>query len=135
MAKEKTNPIQYDESMWKGAPTSSFLKAKELRDKMTIAERLLWTELEKNKLLGVKFRRQHPIGIYIVDFYAHKFKLIIELDGKYHQNMKQQILDDERTIFLEFNGLKVIRFKNEEILDNIETVIQKIKNEISSNIK
>ncbi|HCE54174.1 MAG: hypothetical protein APF83_03500 [Lutibacter sp. BRH_c52] len=121
--------------MWKGAPTISFLKANELRDKMTLSERQLWSELEKNKLLGIKFRRQHPIGVYIVDFYAHKLKLIIELDGKYHQNKKQQILDDERTIFLEFNGLKVIRFKNEEILENMETVIQRIENEISSLIK
>jgi very-short-patch-repair endonuclease len=135
MVKDKRNPIQQDGSMWKGAPTISFLKAKELRDKMTLSERLLWAELDKNKLLDVKFRRQHPIGIYIVDFYAHKFKLIIELDGKYHQNKKQQILDDERTIFLEFNGLKVIRFKNEEILENMETVIQRIENEISSLIK
>jgi very-short-patch-repair endonuclease len=135
MIKDKRNPIQQDESMWKGAPTISFLKANELRDKMTLSERQLWSELEKNKLLGVKFRRQHPIGVYIVDFYAHKLKLIIELDGKYHQNKKQQILDDERTIFLEFNGLKVIRFKNEEILENMETVIQRIENEISSLIK
>jgi len=135
MVKDKRNPIQQDGSMWKGAPTISFLKANELRDKMTLSERQLWSELEKNKLLGVKFRRQHPIGVYIVDFYAHKLKLIIELDGKYHQNKKQQILDDERTIFLEFNGLKVIRFKNEEILENMETVIQRIENEISSLIK
>src|SRR3990172_9586899 len=100
MAKEKKNPTQHDIGMWKGAPTSGFLKAKELRNQMTISERQLWSELEKNKLLGVKFRRQHPIGIYIVDFYAHKFKLIIELDGKYHLNKKQQILDKERTAFL-----------------------------------
>ena len=135
MAKEKKNPNQHDVSMWKGAPTSIFLKAKELRNQMTLSERQLWSELEKNKLLGVKFRRQHPIGIYIVDFYAHKFKLIIELDGKYHQNKKQQILDKERTTFLEFNGLKVIRFKNDEILENLATVIQRIKNEVSSNLK
>ncbi len=135
MAKEKKNPNQHDVSMWKGAPTSIFLKAKELRNQMTLSERQLWSELEKNKLLGVKFRRQHPIGIYIVDFYAHKFKLIIELDGKYHQNKKQQILDNERTAFLEFNGLKVIRFKNDEILENLATVIQRIKNEVSSNLK
>ena len=135
MANVKRDPIQHEDSMWKGASSSGFLKAKELRDKMTIAEKALWAELEKNKLCGVKFRRQHPIGVYIVDFYAHKLKLIIELDGKYHQNKKQQILDDERTAFLEFNGLKVIRFNNEEILENMETIIQKIKNEISSHIK
>ncbi len=131
MAKEKRNPIQHDESMWRGAPTSGFLKAKELRDKMTLSEIQLWAELKENKLLGYKFRRQHPIGIYIVDFYAHKLNLVIELDGKYHENIKQQKLDDERTAFLEFNGIKVIRFNNEEISENMETVIQKIKNEIS----
>jgi very-short-patch-repair endonuclease len=135
MANGKRNPIQHEDSMWKGASSSGFLKAKELRDKMTLSEKVLWQELDKNKLMGIKFRRQHPIGIYIVDFYAHKLKLIIELDGKYHQNKKQQILDDERTTFLEFNGLKVIRFKNEEILENLETVVQKVKDEISSQIK
>ncbi len=135
MANEKRNPIQNEDSMWKGASSSSFLKAKGLRDKMTLSEKALWEELEKNNLMGIKFRRQHPIGIYIVDFYSHKLKLIIELDGKYHQNKKQQILDDERTTFLEFNGLKVLRFKNEEILENMETVIQRIENEISSLIK
>ena len=135
MAKAKRNSMQHEDNMWKGASPSCFLKAKELRDKMTLSEKALWKELEKNKLMDVNFRRQHPIGIYIVDFYAHKLKLIIELDGKYHQNKKQQILDDERTIFLEFNGLKVIRFKNEEILENLEIVIQKIKKEISSQKK
>ncbi|MHB1196560.1 MAG: endonuclease domain-containing protein [Lutibacter sp.] len=135
MAKAKRNSMQHEDNMWKGASPSGFLKAKELREKMTLSEKILWKELDNNKLLDVKFRRQHPIGIYIVDFYAHKLKLIIELDGKYHQNKKQQILDDERTTFLEFNGLKVIRFKNEEILENLSTVIQKIKKEISSQIK
>ena len=135
MVKEKRNPDQHNESMWKGAPISGFLKAKELRNQMTIPEKKLWSALEKNKLLGIKFRRQHPIGIYIVDFYAHKLKLIIELDGKYHQNKKQQILDKERTAFLEFNGLKIIRFSNNEILENLSTVIERIKNEVSSNLK
>ena len=135
MAKAKRNSMQHEDNMWKGASPSGFLKAKELKDKMTLSEKALWEKLDKNILMGIKFRRQHPIGIYIVDFYAHKLKLIIELDGKYHQNKKQQILDDERTTFLEFNGLKVLRFKNEEILENLEIVIQKIKKEISSQKK
>jgi len=130
MSKRKRNEIQLEESMWKGATASEFLKAKELRNKLTTSEKLLGDELKENKLLGYKFRGQHPIGIYIVDFYAHKLKLVIEVDGKHHLNYDQKIWDKERTEFLEFNGLKVLRFTNEEVLENIEFVIQKIKNEI-----
>jgi len=130
MDKRKEKEIQHQESMWKGAPESGFLKAKELRNNMTLPEKLLWEELKDNKFLGYKFRRQHPIGIYIVDFYAHKLKLVIEVDGQYHEKPEQENLDKERTIFIEFNGLKVIRFTNEEVLVHVKTVIQKIKNEI-----
>ena len=130
MVKGKRNNIQHQESMWKGAPATGFLKAIELRDHMTLPEKILWEELGEKKCLGYKFRRQHPIGIYIVDFYAHKLKLVIEVDGKYHENPEQIKLDKERTSFLEFNGLKVLRFSNEEVLENIKSVIQKIRKEV-----
>ena len=97
---------------------------------MTNAEQILWSELKENKLLGYKFRRQHPIGFYIVDFYCHKLKLIIEVDGNYH-NLKEQILyDKERTRFLNFNGLRIIRFKNIDVEHNIGKVLNDIKREI-----
>ena len=126
----KINKIQLDNSMWKGATSRTFQNAQLLRATMTSSESLLWDELKGNKLLGYKFRRQHPIGNYIVDFYAHKLKLVIEVDGKYHEKEKQKKLDTNRTEFLEFNGLKVIRFKNKDVEKNLISVIQNIKEEI-----
>jgi very-short-patch-repair endonuclease len=100
MKKLTTN---YDEGMWKGAPTSSFGKAKDLRKTETEAEKLLWKNLKNNQLGGFKFRRQHPISLYIADFYCHKLKLIIEIDGGYHFTKEQIPKDEERTKILEFN--------------------------------
>ena len=124
MKKATTN---YDEGMWKGAPASSFGKAKSLRNNETKAEILLWEKLKNNQLGGFKFRRQHPISLYIADFYCHKLKLIIEIDGEYHFTKEQIPKDKERTNMIEFNGVQVIRFSNEEILSNIETVLQEIE--------
>lgn len=120
------NPF-HDESMWKGASPIIFSRAKRLRENMTVTEIILWEELKKKKLLGYKFRRQHPISNYIVDFYCHKLKLVIEVDGGYHNHFKQRELDKKRTEIIEFQGLKVIRFTNEEIAENLSTVIKEIK--------
>ena len=130
MKKDKKNDNQQDDSMWKGAPAELFLKAKELRDRMTTAEQILWEAVKGNKLNGQKFRRQHPIGLYIVDFYNHKNKLVIELDGGYHENEEQKIKDVEREKNLNFNGLKVIRFKNELVINNLPFVLEKINEEL-----
>ena len=130
MKKDKKNDNQQDDSMWKGAPAELFLKAKELRDRMTTAEQILWEAVKGNKLNGQKFRRQHPIGLYIVDFYNHKNKLVIELDGGYHENEEQKIKDVEREKNLNFNGLKVIRFKNELVINNLSFVLEKINEEL-----
>ena len=116
--------------MYKGAPPDSFAKAKFLRDNMTDAEKLLWEKLKDNKLKGFKFRREHPIHIYIVDFYCHKLKLIIEIDGGYHDSKEQKLLDAERSEILKFQELEIIRFANEEVLGNIEFVIRKIEEKI-----
>ena len=126
---KKDNPY-HDESMYKGAPPDSFAKAKFLRDNMTDAEKSLWEKLKDNKLKGFKFRRQHPIHIYIVDFYCHKLKLIIEIDGGYHDSKEQKLLDAERSEILKFQELEIIRFANEEVLGNIEFVIRKIEEKI-----
>ena len=96
MKKVKNNN---DVGMFKGAPVESFLKAKQLRENMTDAESKLWDFLKNKKLNQLKFRRQHPIGIYIVDFYCHSLSLIIEIDGDYHQNFDQKELDMQRTVF------------------------------------
>ena len=127
MKKLKPN---HDEGMWKGAPSDSFSKAQFLRRNETKAEKLLWEKLRNNQLEGLKFRRQHPVNIYIADFYCHKFKLIIELDGDYHNQEEQKQKDEVRTEVLRLNDLKIIRFKNEEVEQDINQVLTTIKNKI-----
>ncbi len=127
MKKLKPN---HDDGMWKGAPSDSFSKAQFLRRNETIAEKLLWEKLRNNQLEGLKFRRQHPVNIYIADFYCHKFKLIIELDGDYHDQEEQKQKDEVRTEVLRLNDLKIIRFKNEEVEQDINQVLTMIKNKI-----
>ena len=127
MKKLKPN---HDDGMWKGAPSDSFTKAQFLRRNETKAEKLLWEKLRNNQLEGLKFRRQHPVNIYIADFYCHKFKLIIELDGDYHNQEEQKQKDEVRTEVLRLNDLKIIRFKNEEVEQDINQVLITIKNKI-----
>jgi len=100
---------------------------RELIKSMTPAEKLLWKRL-KAKKLGVKFRRQHIIETFIPDFVALSIKLIVEVDGEIH--LKKKIADQERTEILEMSGYKVIRFTNEDVENDIEGVVKKIKNEI-----
>ncbi len=116
----------YDESMWKGAPSSSFEKGQLLRRNATLPEKLLWDKLKDNQQGGYKFRRQHPINLYIADFYCHKLKLVIEIDGGYHTLMEQNLKDKERTEVLNCSDIKVIRFTNEDILGDIESVLRTI---------
>lgn len=131
---KKDHPY-YHEGMWKGAPSENFGKAKVLRKNMTPAETLLWEKLKNPPFSEFKFRRQHPIQNYIADFYSHSLKLIIEVDGEYHEDSKQVRLDSERTEVLEFNGLDVIRFTNEDVLKNIPAVLIAIKEKINSSQK
>ena len=104
--------------------------AKTNRSNMTDAERLLWHYLRQEQL-GVRFRRQHVIGDYIVDFICLKQRLIIEIDGGYHNDIVQQQEDRIRQNRLESMDYKVIRFTNEEVFYNIETVISTIKGNIN----
>ncbi len=97
----------------------------ENRKKMTIAEQALWEQLRSNKL-GVHFRRQHVIGMYIADFVSLKNHLIIEVDGEYHSTPEQLLLDAERTRYLQGKGFRIIRFNNQEIQTDIESVMSKI---------
>ena len=95
---------------------------------MTDAERLLWSKLRKRQVLGSRFRRQHPVGGYIVDFVCIEAKLIIEVDGGQHA--EQQRYDDARTDWLSNQGYRVIRFWNHEILTNFEAVMETIVREV-----
>jgi len=107
------------------------LKANAIKNRQyaTQAENLLWLYL-KGKQSGYKFRRHHVIKQYIVDFINLKYKLIVEIDGKYHFRDEQIIKDEERTRDLEQWGYRVIRFTNEEIFNHREEVIKKIKKTI-----
>ena len=105
--------------------------AKNNRRYMTPAESALWEGL-RNKNLGVKFRRQHPVNAYIPDFVCLEKLLVVEVDGGYHFVGNQQVSDEERTRYLEQNGFEVIRFTNEEVLGDIDGVLEKIKEVLKS---
>ncbi len=101
--------------------------AKNLRKQLTDTERLLWTRLRAKQLEGLKFRRQEPIGKYIVDFVCYEKCLVIEADGGQHSFEKGK--DETRDKWLNKEGFKVLRFWNNEILTNIEGVLEVIKKE------
>ena len=92
------------------------------RKPMTPAEDKLWQELKGNKL-GIHFRRQHVIGMYIADFVSLKNHLVIEVDGEYHQTSEQQLVDQYRTDYLKGKGYRVIRFTNHQVLTDMESVM------------
>jgi very-short-patch-repair endonuclease len=100
-------------------------RAREMRLYPTHAEHLLWQFLRGKQLFGLKFRRQHIISPYIVDFYCHKKKLIIEVDGGSHLNNFDQ--DNCRQEILELRGYRIIRFWNDEVLQNTFEVLEQIK--------
>ncbi len=108
-----------------------FRRAKELRASMTIAEQVLWERLRAGRLNGLNFRRQHPISKYIVDFYCHQYKLVIELDGNVHQEKDQKERDLGREEELKSLGLHIIRFSNESVLHDTNEVHFKILDKIS----
>ncbi len=114
-------------SMFYDAPASTFENAKQLRIRMTESENILWKHLSKKKLGNYRFRRQHPIGSFIADFYCHKAKLVIEIDGQYHSNEDQAQNDKNRTHEINLLGVNVIRFKNDQVKYHIEEVLGEIK--------
>ena len=105
------------------------IKARYLRHEETKAEKMLWQEL-RNRKLGVKFRRQHPVDKFIIDFYTPEIKLGVELDGSAHKDSHEY--DKLRTDLLENQNIKIIRFWNSEIEKNLERVIEKIKKAITT---
>ncbi len=112
--------------MYYGALTRNFEYAKQNRVNSTPAESALWEELRNKKLKGYKFRRQHPVGIFILDFYCHAAKLAIEIDGEYHLEQEQQLYDRARTELLNQAGIKELRFTNQDILTNLPSVLDAI---------
>ena len=101
--------------------------ARGLRKRQTDAERALWNKLRSKQIEGVKFRRQQPIGPYIVDFVSLERKLIIEIDGGQHNERKVREEDQEREEWLKEKGYQILRFWNNDVLTNIEGVLERIK--------
>jgi very-short-patch-repair endonuclease len=113
--------------MFYGAGSETFGAAAILRKNMTLSERILWKKLKDRNIIKTKFRRQHPVDIFIVDFYCHEYKLALEIDGEPHNNEEAREYDLNRTAELERFGIKVIRFSNNQVISNIDMVIMKIQ--------
>jgi len=107
--------------MHKRTTPKIFGRAKQLHRNMTDAEAKLWSHLRAHRMGGVHFRNQHAIGSLIVDFCAPRKKLILELDGSQH--LEQQEYDNERNAFLESRGYRVLRFWNNDVMNNIDSVL------------
>jgi len=126
---DKINNMHY------GSSSFTFEKAVELRKRITKAEAVLWEELRNKRFMGLKFRQQHPIDRFIVDFYCHKHKLVIELDGSVHDLPEVAENDKNREAELTDLGLTILRFSNSIVLQSIQAVLNTIAKFISSTEK
>ena len=109
-----------------GADLNIKSKARVLRKSMTNSEKLLWSKLRRRQLNGLFFRRQHPYGIYILDFFCHEVNLAVEVDGEIH--LDKIFYDNERTEYLKSTGIRVIRFTNNDVETRMDYVLNKIVN-------
>ena len=97
-----------------------------LRTALTDAEQRLWNRLRRKQILGVQFYRQKPIGNYIVDFYAHAARLVVEVDGAQHTDLTQTRYDERRSEYLQQQGLRVLRFDDRQVLLETDVVVEEI---------
>jgi very-short-patch-repair endonuclease len=116
----------YYDNLFKGANPKQFEFARELRQRQTQAELLLWEFLRNKKLNGLKFRRQHPIHRYIADFYCHEIKLIIEVDGGIHRTPENIAYDKLRDSDFLSIGIITLRFTNGMVLNKLSMVFKEI---------
>jgi very-short-patch-repair endonuclease len=100
--------------------------SRKMRKNTTIAERLLWNEVRNRKLMNMKFRRQQVIDGVVVDFYCDELKLCIEIDGEIHNTEENRHYDEQREEILRSRGLHVLRFSNDEVLQDINNVLKRI---------
>ena len=124
MPEKKPKPFHHN------AKRITFDRAKDLRRRQTSAEDLLWKMLRNRALKNAKFRRQHPIGPFITDFYCHEAKLVIELDGSIHDLPDVKEKDAQRQAYLEDRGLTVLRFTNDALFTDVDTVMNSIEEHI-----
>jgi very-short-patch-repair endonuclease len=101
-------------------------RRRKLRSGLTPAEARLWLQLQKRNLNGLKFRRQHGVGPFVLDFYCAEEKLAIELDGAAHDHEAAVAADEARSRYLRALGIRVVRFENRDVLDNLEGVLVEI---------
>ena len=120
----------YNDNLHEGAIGKLYQYGRELRHESTEAEKLLWAELRNRKLNGLKFRRQHPLDKFIVDFYCNEKKLVVELDGGVHNEKINKEYDEARTAMLAGLNIIVLRFKNEDVINNMKEVLRKISDVI-----
>jgi very-short-patch-repair endonuclease len=120
-----------DYPIYFGAGPELLRIAGELRRTMTPAEKVLWESLRNRQVKGCRFRRQHPIKDFVVDFFCYDALLSIEVDGEVHSDKYQRERDEQRTIILKNLGINELRFKNDQVLNHIDEVIKKIEAELS----
>ena len=120
----KKSPFK-KEGMFNEANPLMFELAKNLRKNMTAAEMILWGHV-KAGYEGIKFRRQHPLGIYIADFYCHKLRLIIEVDGNIHDKQEIKEYDIKHESYLINDGYTILRFSNYQVLKQTDLVLKAI---------
>ncbi len=113
-----------------GAGPEILRLAGDLRKSMTPAEKVLWEKLRNRQVRGFRFRRQHPIKDFIVDFFCYDAMLIIEVDGSVHDEIKQNERDEQRTLILNRLGIREIRFTNYEVINHTDQVIKKNEEEL-----
>lgn len=104
-------------------------QARSLRKEATSAEQILWSVLRNKQVAGLKFRRQHPIGQVILDFYCVEKRLAVEVDGPIHLNPQQAAHDEDRTDYLTQHGIRVLRFTNDEVERHLSDVVKRIEAE------
>ncbi len=117
-------------NMHLNASARIFNNATKLRREETLAEKLLWSRLNNRQIEGEKFRRQHPIKKFVLDFYCYKQRLAIELDGRQHLKAEAKFYDKDRTEILEGYSLVILRFSNDEVIGSIEDVVNLIRHQI-----
>ncbi len=108
-------------------------RRQELRNNQTEAEKMLWKYISRNKILSLRFLRQYSAGPYILDFYCPKIRLGIELDGKIHEN--NRLYDKDREKYLEGFDIKIIRFSNNDVLNNTNKILNDLQNKIKQLIE
>lgn len=123
---------ELDKTMYFRAKPGTIETARILRKRMTKCEIMLWEKLKGKQILGLRFRRQHPIDIFIADFYCHGARLVVEIDGDIHEGQIEY--DDGREAEIEKYDIKVIRVTNDEVINNMDNVVNKIKTIVKERI-